>query len=37
MIVGAMSATIRSGAGDWRRLLEITLDGLRPQVRPEAG
>jgi len=36
MIVGAMSATIRSGAGDWRRLLEITLDGLRPPVRTEA-
>ncbi|MEV0072763.1 helix-turn-helix domain-containing protein [Amycolatopsis sp. NPDC050768] len=30
MIVGSVSATIRSEAGDWRRLLEIVLDGLRP-------
>lgn len=30
MIVGAMSATIGSGSGDWRRLVEIVLDGLRP-------
>ena len=30
MIVGAISATIRNGAGDWRRLLDITFDGLRP-------
>lgn len=30
MIVGAMSATIRSGSGDWRRLLDITFEGLRP-------
>lgn len=30
MIVGALSATIRTAAGDWRRLLTIVLDGLRP-------
>ncbi|GGL07337.1 TetR/AcrR family transcriptional regulator [Nocardia jinanensis] len=29
MIVGALSATIRTSSGDWRRLLAITLDGLR--------
>ncbi|WP_201298028.1 TetR/AcrR family transcriptional regulator [Nocardia sp. CY41] len=29
MIVGAVSATIGSGSGDWRRLVEIVLDGLR--------
>jgi AcrR family transcriptional regulator len=36
MIVGAMSATIRTGAGNWQRLLEITLDGLCPPVRTKA-
>lgn len=30
MIVGSISATIRSEAGDWRRLLDIVVDGLRP-------
>ncbi|MEU2040997.1 TetR/AcrR family transcriptional regulator [Nocardia niwae] len=35
MIVGAMSATIGSGSGDWRRLVEIVLDGLRPGGRPD--
>ncbi|MGW4328624.1 TetR/AcrR family transcriptional regulator [Nocardia sp. NPDC004573] len=29
MIVGAVSATIGSGSGDWRRFVEIVLDGLR--------
>lgn len=29
MIVGALSATISSGSGDWRRLVRIVLDGLR--------
>jgi hypothetical protein len=28
MIVGALSATIRTGAGDWRRLLDLVLVGL---------
>jgi hypothetical protein len=28
MIVGALSATIRTGAGPWRRLLDVVLDGL---------
>ncbi|MGW1741294.1 TetR/AcrR family transcriptional regulator [Nocardia sp. NPDC001965] len=28
LIVGALSATVRTGAGDWRRLLAIVLDGL---------
>jgi AcrR family transcriptional regulator len=36
MIVGAISATIRTGAGDWRRLLDITLDGLQPPGRATA-
>lgn len=31
MIVGALSATIRTGSGDWRRLVALTLDGLRPR------
>ncbi len=31
MLVGAISATIRTGSGDWRRLLELMLDGLRPR------
>ncbi|WP_067544266.1 TetR/AcrR family transcriptional regulator [Nocardia crassostreae] len=30
MLVGALSATIRTGSGDWRRLLDIVLTGLRP-------
>jgi AcrR family transcriptional regulator len=29
MLVGALSATIRTGSGDWRRLLDLALDGLR--------
>ncbi|MDT7639916.1 MAG: hypothetical protein QOC83_4204 [Pseudonocardiales bacterium] len=29
MSVGALSATIRAGHGDWRRLLTLLLDGLR--------
>jgi AcrR family transcriptional regulator len=29
VVVGAISATVRNGSGDWRRLLDITLDGLR--------
>jgi len=28
LLVGALSATIRTGSGDWRRLLEIALAGL---------
>jgi AcrR family transcriptional regulator len=36
MIVGAISATIRNSAGDWRRLLDITLDGLRPPGQAKA-
>jgi hypothetical protein len=31
MSVGALSATIRAGHGDWRRLLTLLLDGLRPR------
>jgi AcrR family transcriptional regulator len=31
MLVGAMSAVIRTGSGDWRRLIDIALDGLRPR------
>ncbi|MFF0635602.1 TetR/AcrR family transcriptional regulator [Nocardia sp. NPDC004151] len=35
MVVGALSATIRSGSGDWRRLLTLLSDGLR--VQPSNG
>jgi AcrR family transcriptional regulator len=31
LITGALSATIRTGSGDWRRLIDITLNGLRPR------
>jgi AcrR family transcriptional regulator len=30
MIVGALAAISRNGIGDWRRFIEIALDGLRP-------
>ncbi len=29
MIVGAVAAISRDGFGDWRRFIELTLDGLR--------
>lgn len=29
MIVGGLSATIRTGSGDWRRFVELILNGLR--------
>ncbi|OBA66796.1 TetR family transcriptional regulator [Nocardia sp. 852002-20019_SCH5090214] len=32
LLVGAISATIRTGSGDWRRLLDLMLDGLRPRT-----
>ncbi|WP_223885471.1 TetR/AcrR family transcriptional regulator [Nocardia colli] len=28
MLVGALSATIRTGSGDWRRFLELAMNGL---------
>ncbi|WP_441249703.1 hypothetical protein [Kitasatospora sp. McL0602] len=31
MIVGCLSATIRTDSGDWRRLVDLTLDRLRPR------
>lgn len=31
MLVGALSAVIRTGSGDWRRFIDITFDGLRPR------
>lgn len=31
LVAGALSATIRTGNGDWRRLIDITLSGLRPR------
>lgn len=31
MLVGALSAIIRTGSGDWRRFIDLTLDGLRPR------
>jgi hypothetical protein len=30
LIAGALSATVRTGSGDWRRLLTLVLGGLRP-------
>ncbi|MGF6884289.1 AcrR family transcriptional regulator [Nocardia sp. GAS34] len=30
MIVGAVAAVARGGFGDWRRFIELALDGLRP-------
>lgn len=30
MIVGAVAAVSRDGFGDWRRFIELALDGLRP-------
>ncbi|WP_040810800.1 TetR/AcrR family transcriptional regulator [Nocardia concava] len=30
MVVGALSATISTGSGDWRRLLALQFEGLRP-------
>ncbi len=30
MIVGAVAAISRAGFGDWRRFIELALDGLRP-------
>jgi AcrR family transcriptional regulator len=30
MLVGALSAVIRTNSGDWRRFLALVLDGLRP-------
>ncbi|PXX63967.1 TetR family transcriptional regulator [Nocardia tenerifensis] len=28
MLVGALSATIRTGSGDWRRLIDLAMNGL---------
>jgi AcrR family transcriptional regulator len=30
MIAGSLSAAIRTGSGDWQRLLDLILNGLRP-------
>ncbi|MER6548969.1 helix-turn-helix domain-containing protein [Streptomyces sp. NPDC001250] len=30
-LVGALSAVIRTGSGDWRRFIDLALDGLRPR------
>lgn len=32
MLVGAISATIRTGSGDWQRLLDLATSGLRPRT-----
>jgi AcrR family transcriptional regulator len=37
LIVGALSATIRNRSGDWRRLLDLTLSGLRRPDRSRDG
>ncbi|MFJ1457439.1 TetR/AcrR family transcriptional regulator [Nocardia sp. N2S4-5] len=29
LLVGAISATVRTGSGDWRRLVDLALNGLR--------
>ncbi|GAB7188693.1 helix-turn-helix domain-containing protein [Kitasatospora sp. Ki12] len=34
LLAGAISATVRTGSGPWRRLLDLTVQGLRP--RPDA-
>ncbi|MEU9048076.1 MULTISPECIES: helix-turn-helix domain-containing protein [unclassified Kitasatospora] len=31
LLVGAISATVRTGSGPWRRLLDLTVQGLRPR------
>ncbi|MFJ3791266.1 TetR/AcrR family transcriptional regulator [Kitasatospora sp. NPDC090091] len=31
LLVGAISATVRTGSGPWRRLVDLTMDGLRPR------
>ncbi|MEV4113318.1 hypothetical protein [Nonomuraea sp. NPDC049695] len=35
MVVCGLAAVIRNSAGDWRRYVEIALDGLRPR-RPSS-
>lgn len=35
LLVGALSAAIRTGSGDWRRLLELTLTGIQTPTRLE--
>ncbi len=35
LLVGAISATIRTRSGDWRRLVALALDGLRPRTAPK--
>ncbi|GAA4978304.1 TetR family transcriptional regulator [Yinghuangia aomiensis] len=32
MLVGALSAIIRTGSGDWRRFIDLAFDGLRPRT-----
>ncbi|GAA1773416.1 helix-turn-helix domain-containing protein [Nonomuraea bangladeshensis] len=31
MVICGLAAVIRNAAGDWRRYIEVTLDGLRPR------
>ncbi|MBN6042319.1 TetR/AcrR family transcriptional regulator [Amycolatopsis sp. 195334CR] len=31
LLVGCLSAVIRTGSGDWRRFVDLALDGLRPR------
>ncbi|MGA5131364.1 TetR/AcrR family transcriptional regulator [Streptomyces olivoreticuli] len=31
MLVGALSAVVRTGSGDWRRFIDLAFDGLRPR------
>lgn len=32
MLVGCLSSVIRIGSGDWRRFVDLALDGLRPRT-----
>ncbi|WP_027942623.1 TetR/AcrR family transcriptional regulator [Amycolatopsis taiwanensis] len=34
LLVGCLSSVIRTGSGDWRRFLDLALDGLRPRQIP---
>ncbi|MEQ0560991.1 helix-turn-helix domain-containing protein [Amycolatopsis sp. NEAU-NG30] len=32
LLVGCLSSVVRTGSGDWRRFLDLVLDGLRPRT-----
>ncbi|WP_020667301.1 TetR/AcrR family transcriptional regulator [Amycolatopsis nigrescens] len=37
MLVGCVSTAIRAGSGDWRRLVDLALDGVRPRPAAPTG